>query len=351
MMRSSLPLSPSERESRRSRRRRAAGWRRLTLGVAAAIAFIVAGAHTAGADTTALAASAQAWYTTTAPCTTPVLPGGCPAANPYPAGTLHVAVSGGQTTAVSTLVFDLSALPTGASVTSATLTLTLDPNAVDGAANATAARLAVCSLAAPFTPGEGSTTPPPACAGSAASATVSPTGATASADVTNAAAAWAAGSPNNGFRIQPAAGAAPTDAWHAVLMGRGATAGAPELSVTFTAAANGRGSVGNSVTTPPPGSSSSGSFVELPTPASSSAAVLAPAPVAEAPPSVADTTGRRLAPSVVAPPGAAAAAPTARRIGPARYAYPAVFFLPPVLLLGIAAAGRVLTKEMVVPPG
>jgi len=350
MMTSSLPLSPSAGESRRNRRRRAAGWPRLILGVTAAIAFIVVGAHRAGADTAVLGSSAQAWYTTTAPCTTPVLPGGCPAANPYPAGTLHVAVSGGQTTAVSTLVFDMSALPTGASVSSATLTLAFDPNAADGAANATAARLAVCSLTAPFTPGEGSTTPPPSCAGSAAAATVSPTGATASADVTSAVAAWAAGSPNNGLRIQPAAGAAPTDAWHAVLMGRGATSGAPELSVTFTAASNGRGSVGNSITTPPPASSGSGSFVELPPPASSGAAVLAPAPVAEVPPSVADTTGRRLAPSVVAPPGAAAAAPTAGRIGPARYAYPAVFFLPPLLLLGIAAAGRVLTKEMVLPP-
>src|SRR5689334_8805766 len=112
-MRTSLPLSPSSALTRRNRPWRAASWRRLALGVTAAMAFIVAGAHTAGADTTALAASAQAWYTTTAPCTTPVLPGGCPAASPYPAGTLHVAVSGGQTTAVSTLAFDISTLPTG----------------------------------------------------------------------------------------------------------------------------------------------------------------------------------------------------------------------------------------------
>lgn len=101
--------------------------------------------------------STEAWYQPNPTC---LLPAGClttgslpvappadipslPAANPYPAGTLHVGVAGGQESARTYLRYPLEQLE-GANVTSATLSIPLDVNAQNGSATPEASKVLIC---------------------------------------------------------------------------------------------------------------------------------------------------------------------------------------------------------------
>src|SRR5207237_486801 len=74
-----------------SGRRRWRAWGRVGLAGGAGLAFVVAGTGGAAAETATLTTTAQAWYATAGPCPAVTVPGGCPAARPYPAGTVQVA--------------------------------------------------------------------------------------------------------------------------------------------------------------------------------------------------------------------------------------------------------------------
>src|SRR6059058_5253196 len=103
----------------------------LTCAVVVPLACLVAGVldGTAQADTSATVPdAAEAWYAA-APidvCTTPL---GCPPdqvpTSPYPAGSLHVGVAGGQETARSYVQPDLSQL-SGATLLRGTMALHVD---------------------------------------------------------------------------------------------------------------------------------------------------------------------------------------------------------------------------------
>lgn len=126
---------------------------------------------------TTLTPSAEAWYQPNPSCQLPV---GCqalpaapapvpapvtpPATSPWPAGSLHVAVAGGQETARSYLAFGLADL--GGTVTSAVLDVPLDPSAQDGSVSPETAAVQVCPFTGSVTPADGSVDPPPtvACA-------------------------------------------------------------------------------------------------------------------------------------------------------------------------------------------
>ena len=101
--------------------------------------------------------STEAWYQPNPTC---LLPAGClttgslpvappaeltslPAANPYPAGTLHVGVTCGQETARTYLRYPLEQLE-GLTVTSATLSIPLDVNTQNGNATPEASKVLIC---------------------------------------------------------------------------------------------------------------------------------------------------------------------------------------------------------------
>src|SRR3954469_8937458 len=109
--------------------------------------------------------SAEAWYAASPVdgCSTPL---GCPPpqvpTSPYPADTLHVGVAGGQETARTYLMPDLTRLPFGASVVSATVTLPVAAGSTDGTQSPDAAHVLACVASEPFADGaQGSTQAPP----------------------------------------------------------------------------------------------------------------------------------------------------------------------------------------------
>lgn len=126
--------------------------------VVVALLFALVGSAPARADTEVIVPTAkESWY-----FTTPVAaPPGAPALSPYPAGTLHVGVSGGQEDSRSYIALDLGSLPADAEMTGGTLVLPVAPAAA-GTRSPESARLRVCRADDPDEDVEGSTAPPPA---------------------------------------------------------------------------------------------------------------------------------------------------------------------------------------------
>ena len=128
------------------------GQRALVIGTALLVALGVPGP--AVADTVTVSTAKEAWY-----LTIPLAAPGAPPVSPYPAGSLHVGLTGGQEDSRSYVSLDLTSLDSDAEVTSGTLVLPVAPDA--GTRSPEAARLRVCRAAAPEDDVEGSTAPPP----------------------------------------------------------------------------------------------------------------------------------------------------------------------------------------------
>jgi hypothetical protein len=154
---------------RRSGRRTAA---RLTIVLVAGGASALGFAPTALAGTsTTLTPTTEAWYQPNPSCVGPagcVTSGNLPVAppaevvtNPYPAGTLHVAMSLGQETARTYLGLSLFDL-VGRGISAGTLTVPLDTAAADGSTTPEDAKVQVCVALADVAPREGSIDTPPA---------------------------------------------------------------------------------------------------------------------------------------------------------------------------------------------
>src|SRR3954452_8677137 len=293
-----------------------------------------------GARTVTVTDVSEAWY---APgpvdiCTTPL---GCPPeeapTSPYPADTLHVGVAGGQETARSYLLPDLTLAPPGATILTATMTLPVDASATDGTQSPESAHVVACLATQPFADGaQGSgQTPPKTDCSITAKASYDGKKSTLTLDLTSIVAAWSRGALPFGIALLPdAAAVQPTDAWHVTVNGH-KRQGTPhvETAITFT---------------PPPvadpsfrpdgntsGSTTGGSSVGGPPPSTPDTSLPPPStqvPAAQ-PPLVA---GQQTATTTLAQQPAA----YARGVPP-----PLAFVAPLLLLAGAVFFARVFTRD------
>jgi hypothetical protein len=279
--------------------------------------------------------TAEAWYQPNPSCgspsgclTTDSLPATPPAAvptNPFPAGTMHVGVAGGQETARSYVGLDLSVV-TGALATG-TLTVPLDVAAGDGSSSPETAKIAVCLSPDPVRPAEGSIDPPPTpdCASTAPAKYVAAPQPHLEADL----GPLLAGLPDAlGLVLLPdAQSLAPTDAWRVVFSAHDRTDAAktPPATVALTSVEP----------LAVPG--------QVPAAAPSAALQAAVQPVGPVTPAIEPVPAQ--APAVIAPQpvAVAPAAVTTRTVG---YAYPAVWLLPLALLVVMPMSIRCLTQDV-----
>ena len=132
------------------------GARRQRVVVAALTVALVLGTGIALADrTVVVGTSTESWYHVTPAGGV----GSGPELNPYPPGTLHVGVAGGQEESRSYLALDLGALPADAEISGGTLVLPIADDA--GTRSPESASIRLCRAQRPGEPVEGSTDAPP----------------------------------------------------------------------------------------------------------------------------------------------------------------------------------------------
>ena len=103
--------------------------------------------------------SKKAWFQSAPPCAT-VDCATLPAVNPYPEGTLHVAVVGGQETARTYLALEFE-LPADTEPTGGTLGLPVDADATHGSVSPETASIVACATIDEFKNERGATAAPP----------------------------------------------------------------------------------------------------------------------------------------------------------------------------------------------
>ncbi|HEU5033265.1 MAG TPA: hypothetical protein VFT62_00745 [Mycobacteriales bacterium] len=327
--------------------RRSVGWRRAALlcgGLAVPLGWLLsapAQAQPLATDrtvTVTVADTVEAWYAASPIdlCTTPL---GCtPPVSPYPADTLHVGVAGGQETARTYVLPDLSALA-GATGATGTMTLPVATGGQDGTSSPETAKIEACLTTKPVTDGtDGSTAPPPAvdCT-TKVPARYDAKHSAFTVDLTPFLASWSAGAPPFGIALLPdLSSAGPTDAWHVTFNDR-KRAQTAHISSRLTY---------SPVTQQPAGHVGAGPSA----PAAPSAPAPAPAPPAvptvPMPPVATNTdVAPSAAPPVVAatqPPTAVAQRPVALSSG---FQYPLAFLMPLALLAGALFFTRLFTRD------
>jgi hypothetical protein len=305
----------------------------LACAVVVPLAGMLAG--TAQADTSVTVPDvAEAWYAA-APidvCTTPL---GCPPdqvpTSPYPAGSLHVGVAGGQETARSYVQPDLSQL-SGATLLRGTMTLHVDTGQTDGSLTPESAKILACLVTAPFTDGTaGSTSAPPAtdCSTSAHPVYTAGSG-ILTVDLAPFLQAWNGGAQQLGIALVPnQTQVTQTDAWHVTIEGHKQAGAKPVTSTIDYRPAPTETMPGVSL---PPAAP-----VTQPVPAGATGDITMPASVSGG------------AASVPAPVVAAAPPPAAVAQRPVAYAgpitKPIAFLAPLALLAGILFFARLFTRD------
>jgi hypothetical protein len=181
---------------------------------------------TGSARTLTVADAAEAWYATSPidVCSSPL---GCPPeqapTSPYPADTLHVGVAGGQETARTYLLPDLTGLPYGATGVTGVMTLPVASGNQDGTQSAGTATLKACLATKPVTDGaQGSTSASPSVdCNTSATPVYDAKKDVFTLDVSPFLAAWSTGAVPYGIALVPATDKAqPTDVWHVTFNGR-----------------------------------------------------------------------------------------------------------------------------------
>jgi hypothetical protein len=326
-------------------------------------------------QTVAVPDAAEAWYST-GPLDTCTSPVGCepvsPPAPAYPSGTLHVAVTAGQTADVTYVQPDLAGLPSGEQAVSGTMTLPLATVSGNGNSDPSAATVEACLATGTFSDGtEGSTGPPPA-TDCSVQAPVE-VGATAfSLRLDPFLAAWNGGKPDDGIALVPdPSSTTPTSDWHVAFNGRRLARAAHIMSSLVLEPAPGGFTPGESGAVPAdPGSPLGGTAGSAP--AGAGASPLAPAalPGVSAAPIVTPSVGAGqgaiasgIAPALAGPSGAsgasnAASAPARTSTGAAvptsflaatgrghGFQYPEVMLLPLVFAGGLVLVARMLTSD------
>lgn len=277
----------------------------------------------------------EAWYAlpslstcwTALGCLPVPLPVAPPAVSPWPAGTLHVSTVPQQVTAVSFLSPDLSSLPYGARITRAVMTLPVDTDPVAGSLSPEKAQVSACLVDRAFTDGaEGSTADPPTydCLLVPEPLVFDPVRKAMTLDLRPFLAEWAAGAENNGIALVPSA-QAPAGVWHLVIDGR-AHAGTRHVttSIAYVEPSTEGPDLGGAPVPPAP----TGGVATVPL----IPPVLQPPPVETAPP-----------PLVEPPP---ARGLVRQSFGFHQTDYPAVWFLPLLLVIGAGYLGRALTRDV-----
>jgi len=356
------------------------------------LAGLVAGPAVAADAPTPVALGAQAWFQRDPSCATPL---GCsptapPSSNPFGAGTLHVAVTGGQESARSYLT--LTGRPAAATVTGGTLTVPLDTMTPgNGSTAPETSKVQVCTTTVMVPAVEGSFAAPPKanCSSHAAAPYVATPTPHLQADLAPLAGALSA--PSVALVLLPDGAVAAPDSWRVVFSATNrAMPATPPAAVTLTLASAG-GTSEN--VTPPVTAATDPSSAAPPTqapaatrprPARVPAAVATTAPIARsvagipvAPPPVGGSFVAAGAPPlpVAAPavpqpltapiPSAAPAAPAAAGVpapaeaqqqpGPVEaapvafttgYAYPIIWLLPILLVGAVVAVGRMMTRDL-----
>ena len=308
--------------------------RRSLQGVALALVVAVCSTDPtpASADTPyTVPTKVEAWYhaAATPAGARPGLP--TPPVSPYPAGTLHVAVSGGTEDARTYLSLDESSLPSGAHVTGGTLALPVDSS---GSLNPETAAIDVCFAAQPGPAVAGSLDAPPAidCAGSVRAVYEAST-TTITVDLTPFVDRLRGG----GLALVPST-AAETGAatWHVAFFGKGSTHPTP-AAITATLEVRDTGSPTPAATRAigaptyaPPGSPHPGPIARSPAPIATPVAAtpLAPAPVTD----------------VGTLPNTTRVTPIAR-VARQGFRYSVIFLLPLALLLFAGYFATALTRD------
>jgi hypothetical protein len=306
--------------------------------VAAASLALAAGA-------TVLSPTVEAWYQPNPSCSLPVgcittgaLPIAVPAGIPtsaFPAGTMHAGVSGGVETARAYIGLPLKSL--GGAVTSATLTVPLDTAPSSGSTTPERSKLQVCTTTAPLVRADGSIAAPPRvdCSKAAIVAYAATPQPHLEADLSSLAARLPSAT---GLALVPDATLlTPADAWRVVFSAhdRVDASATPPARVQVTVA---DAAAVPTVELPPAQGLPTARDVALPPVAAPLDIPVPAAAIAEPPPMPAAST------DVLAV--ASLAAPETLTVG---YAYPAIWLFPLVLLVGVPAAARALTKDLRVP--
>ena len=329
------------------------GWLRPVLVGILALTGLLLQAPSAGAQSTlTVRLSAEAWYRPlplplpdapclpTAGCVVP--PVTLPAANPYPAKTLHVGASGGTEESRTYLSLDTAALPFGVDVAGGTLVLPVlaDPDA--GTLAPETATIQACAVTGPVQDGvEGTVGGAPAadCATSS-KATFKPASgskpAQFSIDLAPFANAIAAGASS--LAIVPVATAGDTAAWHVAFSRRDRQGGVPisaELKLSGDDSGDDAGADVPSVASPA-GTDGSATLPALN--AGSNPELSLDSPSVSAPLTAATS------PQVSAPTRTRSVAAT---LHTKQVASPALFVLPLVLIAAVGWVGRAFTRDLV----
>lgn len=313
------------------------------LVVAGTAVALVPVAQASGTSTTMLTPAVEAWYQPNPTC---ALPTGClttaalPVAppfdiplSPFPAGTLHVASTGGNETARAFIGFPTSTVLD--EVTAASLDVPLDTSATDGSQSPETAKAQVCLVTGALTKTEGGIGVPPSvsCDRRAPLTYVATPTPHLHADLAPLLEGLLT---TDGLALLPdATQAAQTDAWHVVFSSHDRTDAAKTAPATLTlqlrTGEDEQGvlpptdeDVGLPVVPPATG------FTPAPAPATGLLPVQ-PLPPAQAP--------------VAAPP----ALVPQTRTAPLGYAYPAVWLLPLAFLLVVPMVANALTKDLAQP--
>src|SRR3954470_23574401 len=293
-----------------------------------------------GARTVTVADASEAWFAANPVdiCTTPL---GCPPeeapTSPYPADTLHVGVAGGQETARTYLLPDLSLVPVGAHLGSTTMTVPVATGTADGTQSPDSAHVVACLVTEPFPDGgQGSSqTPPKADCSVSDNAAYDAKHSTLTVVLSAISGAWSQGAPELGVALVPdAKKSQPTDAWHVAVNGR-KRPGAPHVSTVVTYYGSDLASpvdLGSTTGTSGGGSANS----SAPPPVSAPAAQLPPPSTAQ-PPAQAPVVAAQQPPTT---PLAQQPAAYARGVPP-----PLAFIAPLLLLAGAVFFARVFTRD------
>jgi hypothetical protein len=240
-----------------------------------------------------------------------------------------VGEAGGQESARTYLLPDLSSLPFDATLIGGDMTLPIANGTGDGTVSPDAAKIRACLVTKPFTDGaQGSTSAPPApdCSVSNTPA-YDATAGRFTIDLQPFVDAWSAGKPELGIALVPdARSAGPTDAWHVAFNGR-KRAGGAHISTSVL------------VRIAPPSDTSTVVPAAPPAPA----APAAPAPVLPAPAGIAPA-----APAPVVAPSQQPQQLQARPVALSQpFQYPLAFLLPLALLAAAVFFTRLFTRDAV----
>ena len=278
-------------------------------------------ASAAESDSLTVHISSAAWYLELPPCAGLLDCSPLPPLNAYPENTLHVAVLAGLETASTDLAFAFT-LPAGAELTAGTLTLPIDSAPADGSLRPETANMVACLVTGSVEAVRGSLAhPPEADCGVSAPATWDAKQQAFSVNLASFVSHWQGGT--GAVALMPASEPPSPDLWHVVFYASTEDSeAAPPITATlrYTISDTSGPALPPQVATGGPGFTGGVGFGPFPQPSTPAPAPLPTQPVVQP-----------LYPGGFAGPG---------------FAYPIIWALPLVILAGIGAVGRALTKEL-----